>query len=132
MAINGGTILSGATCAFTGGTSVTLLPTGKTVPNGISVADFSVLSILTRPRFEFRTVEAKLLSDGYYGKGSRQLVGTFPKVLASGKQGFPCIRFKLEDFPEMTPTEVDVMRLYTAQLIMDTDFDQFWRQGAVR
>lgn len=132
MAISSGTIASGATCAFTGGTTITLLPTGRTIANGISVADYSVLSILTRPRFDFRNVEAKLQADGYYGKGNRQLVATFPKVLASGKQGFPCVRIKLEDYGEMTPTEVDVMRLYTAQLIMKTDFDQFWRQGAVR
>lgn len=133
MAIASSSIQKGAVVtSFTGGTAQTLDVTGREVPNGISIADYSVMSQLTRPRYDFRNTEAKLGSDGKtWGKGKRQLVAVFPKVLVSGVQAFPCVRVVMEDYPEVTATEVDVMRVTVAQMLMLTAFDRFWRQGAV-
>lgn len=133
MAIASSSIQKGAVAAsFTGGTAQVLDTTGREVPNGISIADYSVMSQLTRPRYDFRNFEAKLGSDGKtWGKGKRQLLAVFPKVLASGVQGFPCARVIFEDYPEVTATEVDVMRVTVAQMIMLSAYDRFWRQGAI-
>lgn len=131
MAIINGTILDGGTAVFSGGTSKTLTAVGKEIPNGIAVADFSVTDFRVRPRVELKNIEPKLGSTGKWGKGNRQCVVTIPKILADGTQGFPCVRIKLEDFPEMTTTEIDRLRSYVSQIMLDADFTAFWQTGSL-
>lgn len=131
MSILNGTILDAGTAVFSGGTSKTLTLAGKDIPNGVAVADFSVTDFRIRPKVEFRNSESKLSATGVYGKGSRQATVVIPKILANGTQGFPCIRIKLEDFPEMTTTEIDRLRSFASQLLLDADFTAFWQTGAV-
>lgn len=130
MAIINGTIADGATASFTGGTSKTLVSSGVSVPNGIQVMDASVTDFRIRPSVTFKNKVPKLGSDGEWGKGARSANVVLPKILTSGKQGFPCVRINLEDFPEMTQAEIDKLRSYAAQIILDADFDAFWRTGA--
>lgn len=132
MAINNSAISDGATTSFTGGTSKTLSASGVTIANGIQVIDASVTDFRIRPAITFKNSVPKLdNATGEWGKGSRKATIVLPKILASGKQGFPCVRISLEDFPEMTQAEIDKLRSYAAQILQDADFDAFWRTGAV-
>lgn len=131
MTIQTGVILEGGTVTFAAGTAKTLATDGVQVNGGVHVCEPSVTDFRARPGVSFKTVQPTLASDGTWNKGNRQIVLTIPKVLASGKQGFPCVRIKLEDFPEMTQAEVDRLRNWASQVVMKADFDAFWRTGAL-
>lgn len=131
MAINNGTIADGATVSATGGTSKTLVASGVAVTNGVQVMDSSVTDFRVRPTLTAKNKVPKVLATGEWTKGVRSMNIVFPKILASGKQGFPCIRISLEDFPEMTQAEIDKMTNWAAQALIDADFASFWRTGAV-
>lgn len=131
MPLQSASILNGATISATGGTSVTLSPDGQQVVNGVHLIDASVTDYRVRPNITARTRNPALQSDGYYGKGRRSMTITQPKVLANGKQGFPCFRLELEDFPEMTQAEIDKLKIWAAQCIMDADFTAFWYTGSL-
>lgn len=131
MPINGATVLkAGATTTFGGGSSVTLTTDGLEIKSGVHVIDASVTDYRIRPNFTFRNRPPALQADGTYGKGKRSAQVDVPKILASGKQGFPRVRIELEDYPEMTQAEVDELRSLAAQAIKDADFDSFWRTGS--
>lgn len=132
MPINGATVLkSGATTTFAAGTSVTLTTDGLDIKQGVHVIDASVTDYRTRPNCAFRNRPPALQSDGTYGKGKRAAQVDIPKVLASGKQGFPRLRIELEDYPEMSQAEVDELRSWGAQVLKSANFDAFWRTGSL-
>lgn len=130
MGLLNGTILDGGVIATTGGTSKTLSSDGLQVAGGIRLIDASVADYRARPTFLFRTVQPSMQADGTLGKGKRELVITIPRVNALGKQTFPCIRVRLEDFPEMTPEEVAKLSNYACQVLSDSDFAAFWATGS--
>lgn len=131
MPLQNASIQDGATIGVTGGTTVTLSTDGLQVPSGIHLIDASVTDYRTRPNVTCRNKVPVLQPDGTYGKGRRTMALAFPKVLASGKQGFPCIRIELEDFPEMSQAEIDKMRNWAAQVLTDSDFISFWQTGSL-
>lgn len=131
MGLQNATILDGATLSATGGTSKTLTIDGQQVTNGIHLADASVADYRTRPNVTAKVKQYTLNSDGLYGKGKRSLTLTMPKILSSGKQGFPCIRIEMEDFPEMSDTEQNKLLVWAGQILFDADFTAFWKTGSL-
>lgn len=131
MPLQNASILDGASISATGGTSVTLSTDGLQVPSGIHLIDASVTDYRARPNVTCRNKVPVIQPDGTYGKGRRSTVLAFPKVLESGKQGFPCVRIELEDFPEMSVAEIDKMLNWAAQVLTDPDFVSFWRTGSL-
>lgn len=92
MGLQNGTILDGATVSATGGTSKTLTTDGLQVTGGIHLIDASVTDYRTQPNITAKNKQPVLQADGYYGKRKRTMSLAFPKVLSSGKQGFPLDR----------------------------------------
>lgn len=131
MALRNATILDGASISATGGTSKSLTTDGQLIVNGVHLIDASVTDYRVRPNISARNRNPALQSDGTYGKGRRSMTITIPKVLANGKQGFPCFRLELEDFPEMTQAEIDKLKIWAAQCIIDSDFTSFWYTGSI-
>jgi hypothetical protein len=68
---------------------------------------------------------------GVYSKGRRSLVCTIPKVLASGKTVFPLIRIEVEDHPETSAAELAALVSIGVNVLVDTDFANFWSTGSV-
>lgn len=131
MGLQNGTLMDGATFTVNGGTSKTLSVDGQQVVGGIHLQDASVTDYRTRPNATVKTKLPSLLSDGTYGKGKKSFTLVHPKVLASGKQGFPLLRIELEDFPEMTQAEIDKLLIWGTQILCDADFLTYWRTGSL-
>lgn len=131
MGLQNGTLMDGATLTVNGGTTKTLSVDGQQVTGGIHLQDASVTDYRTRPNATVKTKLPVLTSDGTYGKGKKSFTLVHPKVLASGKQGFPLLRIELEDFPEMTQAEIDKLLIWGSQILCDADFLTFWRTGSL-
>lgn len=130
MGLINGTILDGGVIATTGGTSKTLKSDGLQVSGGIRLIDDTVTDYRARPTFLFRTVQPAMQADGTLGKGKREVIVTIPRVNALGKQTFPCVRIRLEDFPEMSAAEITKLSNYASQILSDSDFASFWLTGS--
>jgi len=130
MGLQNATILDGTTVGFTGGTAHTMSPDGLQIVNGIHLIDASVADFRTRPSLTAKTKQPSLLPDGVYGKGKKSMTLTMPKILTSGKQEFPNFRLELADHPEMSQAEIDKLKIWACQCIMDADFTSFWYTGS--
>lgn len=131
MGLQNGTLFNGGSIAVTGGTIVTLSVDGQQVIGGIHLQDASVPDYRTRPNATAKTKLPNLNADGTYGKGKKSFTLVFPRVLESGKQGFPLVRIELEDFPEMTSNDIDKMCVWAAQVLSGASFVNFWRTGSL-
>lgn len=131
MPLNGASIPVGCTWTPAGGTAKTYTNDGLTVANGVHLIDASVADYRTRPQMTAKVKQPTLDSLGVYSKGRRSVVVTIPKVLASGKQVFPLIRIELEDHPESSAAEIATLLSIGANVLIDTDFSNFWNTGSV-
>lgn len=131
MPLQNASIKNGATFTTVGGVDVVLSTDGLQVVNGVHLVDAATADFRVRPNITARTKNPTLLADGTYGKGRRSMTITIPKILANGKQGFPCFRLELEDFPEMTAAEVAKLRNWAVLVLTDSDFDSYWNTGSL-
>lgn len=131
MPISGATLLNGGTISVAGGTSKTFSEVGETIKNGKKVADLSVVDARVRPTITCVNRPASLNSLGIYiSKDKRTAKLVQPKVITSGALVFNVREIRAEDHPETTDAEKVVLDSYAAQLLSDSDFTQFFRNGS--
>lgn len=131
MAISNSTLLLGGAGSFTGGTSKTFTLAGETITNGIKVVDLSIADSRLRTALTCINRPAKLNALGVYtSKDKKTLKLVRPKLRADGTISFPLREVRIEDDPEMTDAEKAELNSYTAQLLVDPDFQQFVLNGA--
>lgn len=131
MALNGSTVLNGATISATGGTTITFGVSGKDVPNGVEIVDVGATDYTVRTSATFKVKMPNYNSvTGTWSKGKREIVLVKPKILASGALVFPLCRIDVEDHPEMSAAEALELRKEAAQLLTDSDFDLFFTTGS--
>lgn len=132
MPIKGATLIQAPTLAATGGTTKTFTEMGETLNNGVKVTDLSVSDARLRPVISAVNRPAKLGPAGVYiSRDKKTLKFIFPRVLASGALNASIREVRIEDHPEVTDTEKDSMDAYVAQVMFDTDFTQFRRNGSL-
>lgn len=131
MPIKGATLLLDGTVTPSAGTSKTFTEMGETIKNGVKVADLSVADARLRPTITCINRPAVLNSLGVYTSKDKKTVKiVMPKLLASGVIAFPLREIRLEDHPEMTEAEKRYLNSYAAQVLADSDFQQFILNGA--
>lgn len=135
MAIQNGTVLSGATLSAAGGTAKTLTLTAQKVNNGINVKDMSVADARYRPSWSFSSTPSVYDSKtGLWSKANKTASLSIPYSVTtpSGQiVQFPVIRVELRDFPDMTTAQITELLNLMSQCLFDTDFTQFWVNGAI-
>lgn len=132
MGLQTATILDGATCSATGGTSKSYQPDGLPVTRGVHCIDTSVTDFKVRPQFSAQVKQPVLASDGItWSKGRKTVTFQIPKVLASGKQIFPLVRIEFEDHPDMSDAEKTRILNIAGQILFDADFTNFWLLGSL-
>lgn len=129
MAINGSSILSGATLAATGGSAKTFTIDGQIVANGVHASDMSVADFKLRPGLTFKARMPSKKSDGTWQKGKFSATLTVPKLKADTTVDFPLARVEMEFSDESTAAELLELRKQIAQVLFDSDYDQFWTSG---
>lgn len=131
MPIKGATLLLDGTITPSAGTSKTFTEMGETIKNGVKVADLSVVDARLRPTITCINRPAVLNGLGVYTSKDKKTVKiVMPKLLASGVIAFPLREIRLEDHPEMTEAEKRYLNSYAAQIMADSDFQQFILNGA--
>lgn len=130
MPIKGAQLLSGATVSASGGTAKTFTELGETIKNGTKVGDLSVVDSRIRPTIVAVNRPASMSLGKYISKDKRTIKLVIPKILADGSLAFNVREVRAEDHPETTDAEKAILNGYTAQLMFDTDFQQFLLYGA--
>lgn len=131
MGLQNATLLTGATCSATGGTTKTFTTDGKTIVNGAHFVDAAVTDYKVRPEITARVKSPTQDSLGNWSKGSHELVIKMPKVSVLGKV-IPClVRIDVEWHPDQSVAEVDDMCNIAAQTLFDADFTSFRRTGSL-
>lgn len=134
MGATNATLLVGATVAASGGTSTAFVPNGAPVTGGIQIVDSTNTNAVTRASITLRTIKQAALdivTGLFTGKVKRQAQLVRPKVTASGRVVFPLVRIEVEYSPENTDAEVTALLNEGAQLLVDSDFTNFWKIGSV-
>lgn len=132
MGLQNATVLDGATISATGGSAKTLSVDGIPVTNGIHLSDFSVADLRTRPNVTAKNRPAAYnKSTAKWTKGKREIVLTFPKILADGSIDYPLVRIDIEDHPECTDAELTKMFVWASQVFSDPDFTNFIKYGSL-
>lgn len=131
MGLKALSINTGGTLANTGGTAKVFADDGVTVPNGVHISVPAVTDFRVREHATFRYTPAALQSDGTYSRQKNHASITAPKALASGKYVNNTVRIEMDIHPESTATEFADLRKMAAQLLFDSDTDNFWTAGSL-
>jgi len=133
MALKNMSLLEGAAVvATTGGTALVFSEDGQTIQNGVHLIVPADTSYTTRrqctAKFRPPTLDAKT---GVYGKDKKSISYAVPQVLTNGSVVFNTIRIEREVHPDMTAANALQLNKVGAQLLSDTDLDNFWATGAM-
>lgn len=126
MSVNIGGVL-----ANTGGTAKVFSDDGVTIPNGVHLTVPATSDFRIRESATFRYTPSKLQADGSYTRAKFVASITVPKALASGKYVNNVFRIEADIHPESTTTEQQDIRKLAAQLLFDSDTDNFWAAGSL-
>lgn len=132
MSVKNCSILNGATVTATGGTAVTYSPDSQPVVGGIHQIDVAATDYRTMSTMVTKVRQPVYdKSKGLYTlRGKKHLTITFPFILASGVIEFPLIRIEVEDHPEWPAADKLEAQKRGAQVLIDTDFTNFWSVGS--
>lgn len=121
----------GGSISNTGGTAKVFADDGVTIPNGVHLTVPGTADFRVRESATFRYTPPKLLVDGSYTRAKFVASVTVPKALSSGKYANNVFRIEADIHPESTSTEQQDIRKLAAQLLIDSDTDNFWAAGSM-
>lgn len=125
-------IAVGATSiAATGGTSKTFTPDGQTVMNGVHVADNAETDFRVKKHITFKNRNPQRLSDGTYTKGKKDIILTIPYLNGSVMVKYATFRYNADVDPEIPAATVKDGRYMMAQLLFDSDCENFHASGDI-
>jgi len=130
MSLSNMVLLTGATLAATGGSNLTFANTGTTVTNGVNLTVPATADYRVRQQCTFKYKAPRIQTDGSYLRDSKSVSYNVPLILASGKTVNNVIRIEREVHPEMSAAAVLDLNKIAAQLLFDTDTDNFWTAGS--
>lgn len=125
-------LLSGATLSASAGTALGFTDNGVTVSNGIQLtaptdSDYQTRRTITA-KYKPATVTPKTSA---YGKDKKSITIVKPSVLASGEVVFNLIRIEREVHPSLAAADCLELNKLGAQVLFDTDLDNFWQIGSL-
>lgn len=116
----------------TGGTTVTFTPAGGVeVKNGIYLSDAAQTDFRIRRSITAKATMPVVNSLGEWSKQKNEVVLTQPKILANGKTVFRKVIIRVEDHPEASAVEAVELRRLAAQILTDSDTDNYWAAGSL-
>lgn len=115
------------TLSITAGTSNTLVPISSD-GSGRELVFSGDTNAVTRKRLKVRTVEPKVNTSMPSGYNMRkgELTLLVPQVLANGKMEYNRYRILRDESVELTTNQALANKRLVAQLVLDSDFDDFW------
>lgn len=131
MSIKNAILKTGCTFTVNGGTDVTFVPTGQTIPNGIQICvpadEFAVRRTATF-KVKYSTRDPKT---GVMSKDRKTATYVRPKVLADGSTVFELLRIEREVHPTTSAADAAALLTEGVQLAFDSDFANYWAVGSM-
>lgn len=131
MSLKNMSLLFGGTTSTTGGTAMVFADDGVTIQNGVHLTVPATADYQVREQATAKYRPPVLRADGSYAKDKKSISFAIPIVLASGKIEYNVIRVEREVHPEFTATEAANLLNVGAQLLSDSDLDNFWSAGSL-
>jgi hypothetical protein len=132
MGLKNLSIQKGATgLTVTAGTAFVFSDDGVTIPNGVHLTVPATADFRLRESVTARYRPSTLSVTGEYSKDKKSVSFTTPKLLANGKYVNNVIRIEREVHPEMSAADAVDLNRMAAQLLFDTDTDNFWAAGSL-
>jgi len=131
MGLKNMSLLSGGTVSTTGGTAMVFTDDGVTIQNGVHLVVPATADYRVRESATAKYRPPSVQPDGSYSKDKKQISFNVPMILASGKIVNNTIRVEREVHPEMSAANVANLNKIGAQLLTDTDLDNFWTAGSL-
>lgn len=132
MALKNMSLLASATVSASGGSALAFTDDGVAIPGGVHLVASGDTDYQTR-----RSCTAKYKApsldpvSGQYGKDKKSISLTKPIVLSTGKVVFNVIRVEREVHPSLSAAECTELNKLAAQLLIDSDTDNFWGVGSL-
>lgn len=130
MTMKNMSLLSGATVSATGGTALVLTGNGISIPNGVQMVVAADTDYSLRRSVTARVRNPSLNKDGVWSKDKKVISYTVPIRLATGQIVHNVIRVERELHPEAASTVGPELNKLGAQLLVDSDADNFWLVGS--
>lgn len=132
MALSNAILKNGATLGTTGGTDMAYTPTGSQIPNGVELVDTVTSDARVRRKITCSSRMSQYdASLAVWSKDKRDIRVVHPKILANGDVSFRLIRIIIEEHPEASEAERAALEADAAQVLFDSDFTNFRRQGSL-
>lgn len=131
MALKNMSIVTGATVSVTGGTAVVFTDDGVSIPNGIHLVVPADVNYAVRRSATVKYRPPALDKEGIYSRDKKYISLTVPMTLASGKIVNNVIRVEREVHPEFAAASATDLNKLAAQLLIDSDADNFWNAGSL-
>lgn len=132
MSLSNSALLIGGTVSATGGVSKSFIEDGQKVNNGIHLVETAPTDFRLADSIVVKTKQAAYnATTGEWSKSVRSQKLVRPVLLASGKIVFRSFLIEVEDHPEVSVADSDLLRTDGCQLGFDSDFVDFWRLGTL-
>lgn len=132
MGLKNMSLQTGATgCTVTAGSAMVFSDDGTTIQNGVHLVVPATADYRVRQSATAKYRAPALQPDGSYTRDKKSISYNVPLILASGKIVNNVIRVEREVHPEMSAANVLDLNRIAAQLLFDTDTDNFWAAGSL-
>lgn len=123
-------LLAGGTCAATGGSARTYSQDGGKVATGRHFSDQNTADQRIQPKVALKNRQPVYNSvTATWKKARREVVITFPVILASGEIVNQTYRIIAEQHPEVTQANELAFRHEAVQIAFDAELATFWTAG---
>jgi hypothetical protein len=123
-------LLTGTTLSATGGTAMAFTDDGVTIQNGVHLVVPATASYTVRESATFKYRPPALVK-GVYTRDKKSVSFNVPIILASGETVNNVIRVEREVHPEFSAANCVELNKKAAQLLFDSDTDNFWAAGSL-
>ncbi len=132
MTIATSDVAIGTVISVTGGTATSMISKGDSLEkHNLVLDDGSAFSDQKALSFSVKEPKVSANAPGGYTQARNFVLITIPMTLANGNVTKNTVRLEMSVDSETTTAQKDALREIAAQVMFDTDFDQFWHSQAV-
>lgn len=132
MSISSASILLGGTVAASGGTATTFISKGDDpLSHKVILDDGSSFALQTEVRFSTKEPKVSVDAPNGYTQGRNFVVIQVPKLLANGNYTVNTYKCEISEDIEVSDAERAEAISLLAQMLVDTDYSDFWDKRSV-
>lgn len=126
MSISSASVLKDGTVATTGGTATSMITLDKGNGHKVLIDDGAAFNLQSTIDFSVKSPKVSSSAPGGYTQGRNSVYLRVPLSLDNGNRTVNTAQISISCDPETTDAERLTMRVYLAQLLVDSDFTVFW------